>query len=305
MAARIPQHVREEQIRSLCEGTIYSFVRWEGEYRGVRSKFIYTCEEHGERIGKVEHFLNGTRCLKCGVAKRVFTKEERELQFKEEFENSTYRFVKWSNFNGGNTSRAVFGCEKHGEWETRVSCFVAGHRCPECGVESAKKLQRFDSEMRTKEITLLCEENGYTFKGWCDGYQNARSLFRCECQVHGEWNVGFSAFKHGTRCPACAKTGFDPVKPAWLYCLVSKENSLIKVGITNNLETRVSQLRHYTPFDFEVVETIRKEDGYVIQKLEKLFHREFLSANLKGFQGCTEWLKWNHEIPLWFRLLNG
>lgn len=304
MAARIPQEVREQQIAELCEGTIYSFVRWQGEFKGVRSKFTYMCEKHGEQTGKVEHFVNGTRCPMCGVSKRMFSQEERQNQFEKELQNTIYSFTRWSYYDGKNTSGVVFNCQRHGEWETSVRSFVGGSRCPKCSKETSSEKQRFDVEKRTEQVIKLCEDSGYTFEGWCDSYRNALSTFNCRCGKHGIWKVGFSAFKHGTRCPSCAKTGFNPDKPAWLYCLISEDN-LLKVGITNNIKTRISQLRTYTPFSFEVLEKFKNVDGHLIRELERQMHLQFESANLKGFQGCTEWLKWNPKIPLWFRFLNG
>ena len=165
MTARIPQEVREQQIAKLCEGTIYSFVGWKGEFKGVRSKFVYMCEKHGEQIGKVEHFVNGTRCLMCGVSKRMFSQEERQNQFEKELQNTIYSFTRWSYYNGKNTSRVVFNCQRHGEWETSVRSFVGGSRCPKCSKETSSEKQRFDVEKRTEQAIKLCEDSGYTFEG--------------------------------------------------------------------------------------------------------------------------------------------
>lgn len=193
----------------------------------------------------------------CGVSKRMFSREERQDQFETELQNTTYSFTRWSYYDGKNTSRVVFNCQRHGEWETSVRSFVGGSRCPKCSKETSSEKQRFDVGKRTEQIIKMCEDSGYTFEGWCDNYRNANSTFNCRCGEHAVWKVGFSAFKHGTRCPSCAKTGCNPDKPAWLYCLISEDN-LLKVGITNNIETRISQLRTYTPFSFEVLEKFKK-----------------------------------------------
>lgn len=187
MAARIPQEVREQQIAELCEGTIYSFVGWQGKFKGVRSKFTYMCEKHGEQTGRVGQFINGTRCLMCGVSKRMFSREERQDQFETELQNTTYSFTRWSYYDGKNTSRVVFNCQRHGEWETSVRSFVGGSRCPKCSKETSSEKQRFDVRKRTEQIIKMCEDSGYIFEGWCDNYRNANSTFNCRCG--GTWCV--------------------------------------------------------------------------------------------------------------------
>lgn len=234
MPAKISQEKREKQIKELCEGTIYSFVGWDGKYKNCYSKFIYRCEEHGEWSVRVDSFItNGRRCPSC-CGNRPFSQEEREKQIKE-----------------------------------------------------------------------LCEGTTYSFAGWDGEYKNNNSKFICRCEAHGEWSVSVNDFINSSkRCASCANYGYNPIKKGTLYCLRSECGQFVKIGISNNHKQRFAALNRSTPFDFHVIELFTHEDGSRAREWEKLFHQSFTSANLTGFDGCTEWLKWDPKIPEWFRFIS-
>ena len=64
MTARIPAHVREQQINDLPN---IRFVRWDGEYSNKDSKAICRCAVDGfEWSATVSHLINtGTGCPYC------------------------------------------------------------------------------------------------------------------------------------------------------------------------------------------------------------------------------------------------
>lgn len=70
---------------------------------------------------------------------------------------------------------------------------------------------------------------------------------------------------------------------------MSRCGSFVKVGITNNINDRISYLRLKTPFDFDVVEYVRFGKGSDAVSLEAKLHKTMNSAGLSGFNGCTEW----------------
>jgi hypothetical protein len=70
---------------------------------------------------------------------------------------------------------------------------------------------------------------------------------------------------------------------------VSRCGSFVKVGITNNINDRISYLRLKTPFDFDVVEYAHFSKGSDALALESKLHKIMNSAGLSGFNGCTEW----------------
>jgi hypothetical protein len=57
--------------------------------------------------------------------------------------------------------------------------------------------------------------------------------FRWRCDLGHEWTASVDHRVDGRGCPACAKTGFDPSRPGWLYLLAQPDWGLLQIGITN------------------------------------------------------------------------
>jgi hypothetical protein len=77
-----------------------------------------------------------------------------------------------------------------------------------------------------------------------DDYSHSmkKTKFRClKCsEVWETRSTDVIHVKNG--CPKCAKTGFNPNKPA--YCYLIQYDNFMKFGITNNLEKRLRSLKH-------------------------------------------------------------
>ena len=68
MGRKYTAQERESQISQLCEGTIYSFVRWVDGYSNPKSRFICACEKHGDKYdySKVIYAGNKTKVtIRC------------------------------------------------------------------------------------------------------------------------------------------------------------------------------------------------------------------------------------------------
>jgi len=230
----IPQSIREEQISEICKGTSYSFVGWVGQYKGNRTPIVMKCEIHGEWQMYLPDLFRGVRCAACKNVRNLTENEVLE-RIHNACQSKNFEFVRWNTEYKNMRSRAIFKCHEHGEWSTQ--CYA---------------------------VTNL-----------------------------------------SSGCPLCSKNGFNIKKPGYLYCLKSNEYDLVKIGITNDLRRRCVELKRITPFKFEILSSVYNKSGAVILALENSFHRSFESANLEGFNGATEWLKWNPEIPLWLEYLNG
>jgi len=142
MPALISQANREKQIKGTCEGTHYSFVRWDGEYKGKNTRFICKCEKHGEWSITVNNFVNHSRrCLSCydrGYAQR-FTIQEYTRRAELELKDSIYRFVRFQTDKIGLQRKAIFNCEIHGDWTTTYANVVhQGKRCKGCAIRGFK-----------------------------------------------------------------------------------------------------------------------------------------------------------------------
>ena len=300
MPAKIPAHIREQQINDLPN---ISFVRWEGEYRNNRSKAICRCDLDGhEWAASAGSLIKGHGCPKCGIAARVrkrrTTEEEQIAKINALPEIS---FVRWSDGFKNNKSKAVCRCAIDGfEWAASISNLTTrGSGCPECAKLSIARA------LRTPEYVWLLKINdipNIEFVEWfgdgrvCD----SKAKFRCKIDGH-EWVTTMRSVADGrSGCPQCAPFGYDKTKPGTLYILRSECGTMVKIGISNNHEQRHAQLRRRTPFDWHCIELLHSNDGSLIAELEKELHSWTEQAEFREhFDGYTEWRKWDDRLPMW------
>lgn len=67
------------------------------------------------------------------------------------------------------------------------------------------------------------------------------------------------------------------------------------MAISNDPSQRIQRLRRQTPFEFEPIEII-KTYGEIAPQLEKLCHDALPSAGLTGFDGATEWMRFDGAV---------
>ncbi|AFN39330.1 endonuclease [Aeromonas phage CC2] len=84
-------------------------------------------------------------------------------------------------------------------FESQKSDLVKG-QVP-CGCSKKPQLKPFQIEVI---VGRLCEEMGYGFIWFPDGYKNKNSKFEYICPVHGKQLVSYNSFVNtGSRCPSC------------------------------------------------------------------------------------------------------
>lgn len=291
MTAKIPRSVRESQLNALPGKR---FVRWvDGEYRNAYSKAVMQCEHGHEWSSSVDSMINqNTGCPACS-GKYRYSPEERIEQLNA---LPGFRFVMWHDCYKNRKSRAVMACENMHEWTASVNNLLYGIKgCPHCAGNAARS-----AEESEKALNAL---PGRRFVRWKEGYKNAHSKATMECSLGHRWSASIdSMLNAGRSCPTCAKPGFNPDYPATLYALRSECGQHVKIGITGNLDQRMTQLKRSTPFEFAVIGTVEGR-GHDIRDLENMFHGEFQSSELTSFDGATEWLTFNPQILSLLRLL--
>lgn len=288
----------EKRIREKCVSLGYTFVRFDSEWKGNKTKFFIECPEHGVFSSSISNFLSlGRKCTKCTKTYR-YSQSEREIQIGTILTNSTYSFVGWATKYQNHKSKAVLDCVEHGCFEVSVNDLMNGVRCAKCNGRYV-----YSPKERELQVRTLCENSGFTFVRWVERYKNtdSRAIFRCS--KHGEWECRVDNFVNkGTRCPKCCHFGFDVSKPGTLYALLSQDEKLIKIGVTNKFKRRLYELKRDTPFSFRVHKEFQC-DGKTILSIEKFFHAHFESSLLTGFDGATEWLYYSDKIQFVLDLL--
>lgn len=89
--------------------------------------------------------------------------------------------------------------------------------------------------------------------------------------------------------------GFDNSKPAHLYLLKSNCGCYIKIGISNNYQDRLINLRDRTPFGFKLV-GLYSSKGSVVRSMELFLHKLYPRAGFRGFDASTEWFHNTKEL---------
>lgn len=297
MTARIPQDVREQQINAL-DGL--RFVRWVSSYSGSNTKTEILCDcGHSWVASPAKLLLAGTRCPEC--AKRKMSE-----RFRADGNDVSSRisglpnitFLRWVDADGYRNmhSKCLVLCDKGHEWGAEVgSLLLTGRGCNKC----ARARISAASRANPSDVVSQIESFGkLRFVRWLGGeYRSNHSRAVVQCVKCGrEWDAYVNNLQKGRACATCSENGYRPGRPGTLYALRSECGRYLKVGITNSFKTRISQLRRATPFAFDVVESLRHEDGSVIRGYEKMFHGVFRPAGITGFDGCTEWLEFDQGI---------
>ena len=193
MSAKIPAHVREQQINDLPN---ISFVRWADTYKNNESKAICRCTVDGfEWVASVKDLVNGRGCPQCG-GQRKWTSEEQITKINTK---PNITFVKWEGAYKGVHTKAVCRCEIDGfEWAASASSLLRGHGCPECA-----KVRRYTAD---ESVLKINAKPNITFVRWEGVYTGVRTKAVCRCEIDGfEWAVSMNHLQSGRGCPQCAK----------------------------------------------------------------------------------------------------
>ena len=214
----------KEEINKFLEQNLTG-IQMTGEYVNSRTKTSFTCECGNTWLASPDTVKNRTGCPRCSDT----TLSKEEINSRLEIDNSPYR-IHGEYVNA--YTKTTFECPKGHCWENSWRKIKEGRGCPICRKESRKV---FEKNLNEK---LLRESRGIRMM---DEYVNCntKNLFLCE-NGH-EWPAHANSILAGRGCPVCAKTGFNPDKPAWTYIL--EFDGFIKYGITNNLKNRLDSHR--------------------------------------------------------------
>lgn len=251
------------------------------EYNGALTTSTFICPNSHIWYALPSNIFAGNGCPTCaGIRRYKFTDIKTEL---------AKRKIECVEYGGTTHSKSTFQCEMGHTWKTTYSHLMKGIGCPWCSNRFPYDLERINREIAMKGITC-------TF--FC-GNVKGKSTFECKCGH--KWSTRATNVLNKTGCPACSKAGYKSNKPGYLYLLCSETDSSLKVGITNDIKSRISTLMRKTPFEFKLLEYIRFNNGIDAMSMEKEILKSYKTANFSGFDGATEWLLWDSKILKEFR----
>lgn len=288
-----------------------AFIRFVEPYAGSSSKCVLSCRKHGEWSSTVFVALARTcGCPQCSFERNIDRRTQGDCSLVSELigrgaipcgskirrlpdKDSTGRVRKCDYF--------CYACSVD-EYSTHLlsnGWFKSQIGDLKRGILPCRCAPNYRWSKKEREHQIHKRLGSLSFIGWeseCARPNNGSKII-LSCKTHGQFVTGMETFINvGTSCPGCAQKGFDQTAEGYVYALRSVCGGYMKVGISNYPEERVSFLAKVTPFGFTQEAEIRFDRGEHARKLERETHNAFMRAGLSGFEGCTEWLRYDPEI---------
>lgn len=198
------------------------------------------------------------------------------------------------------TARTKWKCECLGCGETVFPMYNSVQQgqggCTSCGIDKASEKKLFSQD----EAIEFMNVSGFDP---VDPYVHSESKWKVRCRTCIKiCYPTLHNVKMGSGCPSCAKSGFDPNEPGYLYFLRHERWEMLQIGITNNPDKRLGQHRK---LGWEVLELRGPMDGHLTQEWETAILRylkaqgaDLSNSSIAGkFDGYSEaWSSTNLPI---------
>lgn len=273
------------------------------EYTKGSEKVKIKCHVHGVFEQIAASHLVGGGCLKCGFeviaeARRLTTNDFIRKATITHGDRYDYSLIDYKSAN----ELVKIICRIHGEFKQKASRHILGQGCQKCGFESANKKKTISNADFIKRSSLIHDDK-YDYS--LTDYTHSFSKVKIICPIHGIFNQDGAIHLLGSGCSKCGKCGYSPGKPGYVYILRSSISNIVKIGVTNNIDQRIKTLTRVTPFNFNMIECFKFVDGRTSIMIEKTAHLMGVSCGLSGFDGATEWFKFDSNIIDWIKSKHG
>jgi hypothetical protein len=207
----------------------------------------------------------------------------------------------------GSGKRHEWRCSKSHTWITPIN-YRLNSGCPYC---SNKAVLVGYNDLATTHPELATQAFGWDPTTVTAGSNQKRKWI---CNVGHSWSavVGSrsSVSTGGSGCPSCAKYGFNPSSPGWVYFLDHDAWGLFQIGITNDPVRRIG--KHHSS-GWTTLEVRGPMDGSLAKGIEtsilaclkkrgaQMAHR----TDIKQFDGWTEsWTKHSLSVASFKQLMD-
>lgn len=251
MGARRSPAFYFEKLRKFLEGeTIYPI----GEYVDRKTRMGFHCTECcSDFTALITDIYGGSRCTHCNG--KNLTKKSIQVKLDKLGKQITVLTDYVDALAHMDVQCEV--CEY--EWTSTFSN-LKKNGCPACNKKARWSAESFRETVESnKNIKVIGE------------YKNPKTPIECECGSCGLlWKSHPTTLLGTGGCPSCARTGFDPLKPGYLYYLkvCAEDRTYWKIGITNN---SISQRFHAIVDREKIIPLYCQyfEDGATAQLAEK------------------------------------
>jgi hypothetical protein len=177
-----------------------------------------------------------------------------------------------------------------------------------CRICSGRELLIGYNDLFTRFPSIAAEAHGWDPRKVLSGHGKKKKWM---CQNQHIWEAEVSVrTSSGSGCPSCGKYGFDSSKDGWLYFLENSHWEMFQIGITNDIERRISE---HSRSGWELIEIKGPMDGHLLRQWETAILRmlkakgaDIANENIAGkFDGYSEaWCKSTFEVKSIKDLMN-
>lgn len=202
-----------------------------------------------------EQYLTKTGRLSCKQPQEV--KTQWYIQRFKQIHGDTYDY---SNVvYTGTYGKVEIICKQHGQFRQRPKDHLNGQGCPTCQRNKSKT-----TEQCIKDFTAI---HGSTYDYSLVCYVSSSRKVKIKCKEHGVFDQTPNHHLKGHGCPKCQNHNQNT-----LYVLKCINTGLIKVGITNNLKQRISNIGGNLEHIYHIVTENPRS-------LEKQLHKKYKDYN--------------------------
>jgi len=165
------------------------------EYKTVHDKLEYKCSCGNSSRISVSRFLFGSRCKECGNKKKGANVKYSYKQVKRVFVENNCELLSKDYINA--RTPLEYKCSCGNVAEIRLTHFLRGHRCRECGIERVKNKLKYTYE----QVENIFQEQGCELLS--KGYKGFHVKLDYKCSCGGRSQISLSHFLSGKRCKKC------------------------------------------------------------------------------------------------------
>lgn len=279
----------QEEVIDRCKkvhGDKYDYSKV--SYINARTRITVICKKHGEfKTFLSVHAIQGSNCPTCSeiTTEEFIAKANKRHNFKYDYSKSIYT---------GAVNKVIVTCKTHGDFLVQAHGHVRLTGCKQCVVDANTNNTEYFIKKSSEK-----HNNKYDYS--LSKYTKGKNLLEIICPIHGVFEQSGAGHMSGRCCPQCACGGFRYNSPGTLYILGSNTQEITKVGITNNITKRLSDLRSSSQQDLYIIKLYNFDCGkeaYICEKEILSYLRQKYDNVDSKFDGYSETFKFVNNSDL-------
>lgn len=197
------------------------------DYHSGHKPVTLVCSHHGDFYKTPVAHLTPGGCSLCSGKAPLTTDTFISASIKVHGEKYNYEKVNYINKN----TKVIITCNKHGDFLQTPDAHKRGNGCPLCKIERC-------TYTTDDFIAKAREVHGDKYDYSTVVYTHSKDTVSIGCPLHGTFSQPAVNHLRGYGCSKCAGHNHDI-----LYLLKCLDTGWYKIGITNNIRTRILDMR--------------------------------------------------------------